>query len=74
MLIGIRMDLHPGMKSQEAKPRGRPAELQLNPYGAASCRFATRPVLRTRPGHPKSSVPPLNFNGCTRFAITGLFG
>ena len=24
----------------------------LNGHGAASCRFATRPVLRTRPGHP----------------------
>jgi hypothetical protein len=24
----------------------------LHPYGAASCRYATRPVLRTRPGHP----------------------
>ena len=25
----------------------------LEPHGAASCRFATRPVLRTRPGHPR---------------------
>ena len=28
---------------------------QLNPHGAASCRFATQLVLRTRPGHPTSS-------------------
>src|SRR5262245_59211240 len=25
---------------------------QLRAHGAASCRCATRPVLRTRPGHP----------------------
>src|SRR5258708_2892407 len=25
---------------------------QLNSHGAASSRFATRPLLRTRPGHP----------------------
>src|SRR5436190_10689691 len=25
---------------------------QFNRHGAASCRFATRPVLRTRSGHP----------------------
>ena len=24
----------------------------IDPHGAASCRFATRSVLRTRPGHP----------------------
>ena len=35
-------------------------QLQLNPHDAASCRCATRPVLRTRPGHPKSSVPIIN--------------
>ena len=29
-------------------------------HGAASCRFATRPVLRTRPGHPTSSLPTRN--------------
>src|SRR5690242_7045426 len=26
---------------------------KLGAHGAASCRFATRPVLRTRPGHPE---------------------
>ena len=25
---------------------------QMNSHGAASCRFATRPVRSTRPGHP----------------------
>jgi|GEM_PF-3714102 len=30
---------------------------QLHPHGAASCRFATRPVLRTRPGHPSLDLP-----------------
>ena len=34
------------------------------PYGAASCRFATRPVLRTRPGHPSLHSSP-SINGCT---------
>ena len=31
------------------------------PDGAASSRFATRPVLRTRPDHPKPSLPVLFF-------------
>ena len=58
-------------KRQEAAPCGfqsrfaRPilevgqAELKMHAYGAASCRFATRPVLRTRPGRPKSALPTL---------------
>jgi len=33
----------------------------LDPHGAASCRFATRPVLCTRPGHPPMQVPLLEF-------------
>ena len=39
----------------------RQAQLQWNPHGAASCRFATRPVLRTRPGHPKPSPRALHY-------------
>ena len=40
----------------------------LSPQGAASCRCATRPVLRTRPGHPclrsAPSLSALNVRGC----------
>ena len=28
----------------------------MHTHGAASCRFATRPVLRTRPGHPNELI------------------
>src|SRR5205823_5265379 len=32
-------------------------------HGAASCRYATRPVLRTRPGHPIYAQPPPALRG-----------
>ena len=35
-------------------------DLLWNPHGAASCRFATRPVVGTRPGHPKTPLPTIN--------------
>jgi len=28
----------------------------MDPHGAASCRYATRPVLRTQPGHPAKTT------------------
>jgi hypothetical protein len=34
--------------------------IEVSPHGAASCRFATRPALRTRPGHPPGCLPVAN--------------
>src|SRR5579862_6959849 len=51
---GSRSDKKPrpaGSKARGRVPESTP-QLRLNRHGAASCRFATRPVLRTRPGHP----------------------
>jgi hypothetical protein len=37
--------------------------MDSGPHGAASCRCATRPVLRTRPGHPVGSHAEQERNG-----------
>ena len=49
-------------------------DLQLNRHGAASCRCATRPVLRTRPGHPVQVIVALSWRRFVVVVRQGRFG
>src|SRR5229473_1983984 len=61
--IGLLRRLRRAGRGQFAKSMSRD---DLNPHGAESCRCATRPVLRTRPGHPESLVARPSDGGAIR--------